>query len=109
MALVAYGLAGLLGLAAALSMFPAWALVGGLPTGRPPRADFAQHVVGQLYFVGAGWHWPLLVDRRLDDGFGGTNIAFTDSIPLVAIVLKLLHPLCPGVRQSISLYQAAAW
>ena len=106
---LAYPFALLLGVATVAGVFPRWALLGQLPAGLPPRDDFIQHVVGQLYFLSQPWHWPLLVDRRLDTPAGGVNIAFTDSIPLVAVLGKLLHPLLPGIRQYVTLYQVLAW
>ncbi len=106
---VQYAAAALVGLIGVWSVFPAWALLGHLPTGEPTSADFEQHVVGQLYFLAQRWSWPLLVAKTLNQPAGGTNIALTDSIPLLAIAAKLLQPLLPGVRQWISIDQAAAW
>ncbi len=106
---VAYGAALLIGLAVAASVFPAWAWLGRLPPTVPDVVDFAQHVIGQRYFLQQPWSWPLLVVQRLDATHGGTNIAFTDSIPLFAILAKLVQPIAPWLRQSVTIYQVLAW
>ena len=110
-----YGAAFAIGVLLTVRTFPHWALIGGLPPGAPPRADFAQHVIGQLYFLSQPWDFSLprlLLDRALGPP-PGANIALTDSIPLLAILAKLARPLlppvAPPVAQVITLYQAAAW
>lgn len=51
------------------------------------HGDPAQHLLGLAYFVSEPWQWP--PGRLL--GFGGeTSVVFTDSIPLLALLLKLL-------------------
>jgi hypothetical protein len=64
------------------------------PVHAPAAADVAQHIIGQRYFMSDDWHWPLLKTTLLDTPTG-VNIAFTDSIPLVALLGKVLHPLLP--------------
>ena len=97
-----------------LRVFPHWALTGGLPPGAPPRPDFAQHVIGQLYFFAQPWNFSvgslrgLLVARGLDAP-DGLNIALTDSIPMLSLLAKLLRPVLPPFEQTITLFQAAAW
>lgn len=56
--------------------------------------DVAMNVVGQRYFVGDAWHWPIFVTTLLEPP-QGVNIALTDSIPLAALAAKLLSPLLP--------------
>ena len=111
-ALAGYLTALAIGLALVLWVFPRWALVGGLPPRAPPRPDFAQHVLGQLYFFSQPWSFEapgrFLVDRRLGAPWGA-SIALTDSMPLVTVLAKLLHPVLPPFEQTISIYQAAAW
>ena len=109
--IVAYLIALLIGLAMTLRVFPHWALTGGLPPGAPPVPDFAQHAMGQIYFFAQPWQssfQSLLVARQLDAP-NGVNIALTDSIPLLALLSKLLRPLLPPFDQTITLYQAVAW
>ena len=58
--------------------------------------DEAVSGVGQRYFLGAPWHWPLLVVPALAWP-GGTNVALTDSIPLALLLLKPVRALLdPG-------------
>ena len=112
--LAAYLTALLIGSVFVLRVFPHWALTGGLPPGAPPRPDFAQHVIGQLYFFAQPWNFSvgslrgLLVARGLDAP-DGLNIALTDSIPMLSLLAKLLRPVLPPFEQTITLFQAAAW
>ncbi len=107
-AALSYTLAGAIGIWAALAAFPRRDLLGRLPPGLPAGADGLQHIAGQLYFLAEPWHWPLLMVHRLD-GPHGVNIGLTDSIPLVAVLLKLLHPILPGVQQGIGPWLGLAW
>lgn len=52
------------------------------------HGDPAQHHIGSVFFRAEPWHWP----PGLMTGFGEspTSVVFTDSIPLVAILIKLL-------------------
>ena len=110
----AYCTALLVGLLLVAEIFPGWALRGALPVGAPPRPDFGKDVIGQLYFFSEPWpSWSppqslgrLLTDFKLEHG---ANIAFTDSIPLLAVLAKLWHPILPPFAQTVTLYQAAAW
>ncbi len=88
--------------------FPLWAVLGLPPPGAPASPDFAQHVVGQRYFLQEGWHWPLLVAQRLDAPHG-TNIALTDSLPLLALVLKPFAALLPSGFQAVTVWLAISW
>ncbi len=50
--------------------------------------DAASSVAGWLFFAREAWQWPLLVAKGL--GYpDGTLIAFTDSVPIAAIMAKL--------------------
>lgn len=107
-ALLAYALAILLGLGLTLCVFPAGFL---FPTGGdsgPFTADFAQHVIGQRYFIADAWRWPLLSTPNLNAP-EGINIGLTDSIPIMAVVLKLLAPVLPPNFQGISLWYGLCW
>ena len=96
------------GLLAAVLIFPSWALLGRLPAGAPLGADFATHVIGQRYFFAEPWHWPPLVADKLERPYG-VNIAFTDSIPLAAVIAKLLRPILLPFDQVITVWQALCW
>ena len=86
--------------------------VGSLFPARPIDAVFegdnAQSVIGQRYFLADGWHWPLLVVRRLAAP-GGTNVAFTDSLPLVLLPLKVFAGWLPAGFFVRNGWVAAAW
>lgn len=56
--------------------------------------DAASNVAGWLFFREDDWHFPLLHSTRLNTP-EGTSIAFTDSIPLLALLLKPLHSWLP--------------
>ena len=56
--------------------------------------DIAQHVSGWWYYARDSWHFPLLHTSRLDHP-DGVSIAFTDSIPLAALLFKSLLTLFP--------------
>ncbi len=51
------------------------------------EADIIQHYAGWCAFRNSKWHYPL---GMVDTMAAGSYISFTDSIPLVAIVSKLL-------------------
>jgi hypothetical protein len=69
-----------------------------------PVGDLAQHIIAQRYFLADAWRWPPLLAAPL--GEGGTNIAFADGIPLLALALKPLAPLLPAGFHGIGLWHA---
>ena len=56
--------------------------------------DIAQHVSGWWYYARDSWHFPLLHTTRLDHP-AGVSVAYTDSIPLLALPFKVLITLFP--------------
>ncbi len=65
--------------------------------------DKVQHFMGWEFFRYAPWHFPLGYMQAL--GYPtGTSIVYTDSIPLVAIPLKLFSPLLPRFFQYSGLW-----
>ena len=58
--------------------------------------DIAQHVSGWWYYAKDSWHFPLLHTTRLDHP-AGVSIAYTDSIPFLALPFKLLITLFPNL------------
>ncbi|MDR3538333.1 MAG: DUF6311 domain-containing protein [Acetobacteraceae bacterium] len=106
-AILTYLAATLLGVCLALYIFPIHFL---FPRGTdgPFATDFAQHVIGQRYFIADAWRWPLL-DIPILNRPDGANVGFTDSIPLLALVLKLLAPLLPAGFQGIGLWYGICW
>jgi len=107
----AYFPALIIGLSLVLFFFSRWTLTGGLPSEAPPRPDFAQHVIGQLYF--------------------SPSLGQLDCTTFLSIALFVLHPeqtapsriasrfwpsmaksfssLLPPFQQVITLYQALTW
>jgi hypothetical protein len=59
-----------------------------------PYTDVMNSVVGMRYFLQEPWHFPLLDAQGLLYPHGA-SIAFTDSIPLAALLTKALFPLWP--------------
>jgi hypothetical protein len=76
--------------ALAIVTFPLGFLDGGDAFWRYPKGDYAQHIIGGRYFIADAWRWPLLIvpDLGLPPG---TNIGLTDSIPIAALVAKLVR------------------
>ena len=50
--------------------------------------DWGQHYLGWAYYRDADWSFPL---GKMDNFYYpvGTNVGFTDSIPLLAFVFKI--------------------
>lgn len=67
--------------------------------------DAATNVAGWLFFAKDDWHFPLLHSARLNAP-EGTSIAFTDSIPLLALLLKPFHSLFPEGFHYFGLWHA---
>lgn len=59
-----------------------------------PDSDPAQHLIGARYFLADAWRWPLLDLPNLGTP-QGSNLTMTDSIPLAALLAKLLKPVLP--------------
>ncbi len=106
---VGYALALLVGLAWTWSTFPAWALRGELPPGRPVNPDLIQHVMGQRYFWHQPWHLHgLLFSWNLDAPYG-VMIGLTDSLPLVTLLLKPFIGWFPPTFQAVTPWIALCW
>jgi hypothetical protein len=62
------------------------------------QLDWRVHFLGWHFFRNEPWHWP---PGRIEGYFApaGTAVGFTDSIPLVAFLLKPFSPLLPGTFQ----------
>lgn len=106
----AYAVAALLGAALALALLPPEFL---LPeAGRPwkPVGDAAQHIVAQRYVLrDPAWHWPPPMAPSLGTAEGGTNIAFADGIPLLALLLKAVAAWLPPGFHGIGLWYGLAF
>ena len=67
------------------------------------RHDWGQHYLGWAFFRNEPWYFPLGTIKDFVYPVS-TNIGFTDSIPLLAIPLKLLSPFLPDDFQYIGLW-----
>lgn len=61
------------------------------------QGDAAQHYLGSVYFLNEPWQWPPGLISRF--GQAPTSVVFTDAIPLVAFLAKLL-----GVNAGLQYY-----
>ncbi len=62
------------------------------------EGDLQQHYLGWEFFRNEPWAFPLGKIQNWGYPFG-TTVAFTDSIPLLAIFFKLLNPVLPNQFQ----------
>lgn len=99
---VAYALAALISTIYTASLFSVDYLLG--KSGFFEIGDAAQHVSGWLFFSIDEWRFPLLWTTRLNHP-EGTSIAFTDSIPIAALVLKTGVHLLPERFNYLGIWQ----
>jgi len=92
--------------AAAIFGFIWYLLLGGLPSLNPNNlswvlgGDWRQHLLGWFFFRSEPWTFPLGALKTLAYPIG-TNIGFTDSNPLVSILLKPFAAWLPAEFQFI--------
>lgn len=74
------------------------------------HGDPAQHYLGSVFFLGEPWRWPPGLITRF--GEANTSVVFTDALPLVALLAKLLQ-VPPGVQYfglwMVLCHALAAW
>jgi hypothetical protein len=83
--------AALLALGFALWLYKYPMLRGTAPFWWREDADITQYLAGFNAFVHEPWHWPLLRIESLNTP-EGTLATFLDTIPLYAMLLKVVHP-----------------
>lgn len=105
---LSYASALLIGVVLCLIVFPAGFVLPSAPMARALEGDFAQHVVGQRYFVADAWRWPLLQAGNLNAP-DGVSIAFTDSLPLMSLVLKAFSFALPPGFHGFGVWYVLAW
>ncbi len=105
---LSYPVALVLGLAFTVWLFPPSSVWPQAPLHVALLGDEAVFAVGQRYFLGEGWGWPLLQANRLAAP-SGTNIAMTDSIPLAMLVAKLVRAWLPPGFFLTTGWVAIAW
>ncbi len=104
-----YLLALLLGVAVTAYMLPWRAIFATDIRVRPVYGmDAAMNVVGQRYFTKDSWRWPPLLVKTLGAP-EGTNVGFTDGIPLIELLVKLLRHILPPDFHSVYLWLAICW
>src|SRR5579871_5304349 len=67
------------------------------------KTDWNTHYLGWFFYRNEPWHFPL---GRVTNYFYplGTNVGFTDSIPLLAIFFKIFSPVLPADFQYFGLW-----
>jgi hypothetical protein len=70
--------------------------------------DSGQHVSGWLFYARDSWHFPLLKTTQLNYP-EGVSIAFTDSIPLAALLFKPFVAWLPEGFQYIGLWHGVVY
>lgn len=65
------------------------------------RSDQPTSIIGLAYYLQDSWHWPITVTKNLMYPVG-TSVVYTDSWPLLCIILKILR-VKPFVLHSIAL------
>jgi hypothetical protein len=68
------------------------------------QLDWRIHFLGWHFFRGEPWHWPPGVIEGYAHAPDGTAIGFTDSIPLVAFVLKPIANFLPMPFQYLGVW-----
>jgi hypothetical protein len=101
-------LAGLFGLWWFGQLAGRWDVLLPSNTGWLMVADWGAHQMGWSFFRNDAWSWPLGHYTSLLHPIGST-VGFSDSIPIVAIVAKLLSPILPAQFQYFGLWLAACF
>lgn len=65
--------------------------------------DWGQHYLGWAYFRSEPWHFPLGHIQNFNYP-AGTNVGYTDSIPLLAIFFKIFSFLLPPTFQYLGIW-----
>lgn len=65
--------------------------------------DIIQSYGGWMYFRHAPWTMPLGVANNISQPIG-MSVAFTDSIPLLTVILKIFNPILPATFQYFGWY-----
>ncbi|MCS7001348.1 MAG: DUF6311 domain-containing protein [Dehalococcoidia bacterium] len=100
-------LGGGIGFAVGLWVLGPW-LLDPTATAWMAIGDRLQHYVGWVAFRDAPWSWPIgHIDRIIHPT--GAMIAYTDSIPIVATVFKIVEPLLPEQFQYFGWWLFAAY
>ena len=65
--------------------------------------DLSQHYVGSLLYRTGGWHFPFgLTDNSFYPYLA--SVIYTDSIPILSLIIKILSPILPETFQLFGFY-----
>jgi hypothetical protein len=106
--LLAYGAAATIGLWFTAWIFSTALLFNGAVPDTLLYGDVGKDVLGQRAYFVDGWHWPLLRTTMLEWP-AGVSIAMSDSIPLIALPLKLISFLLPKDFSAMFMWLAFAY
>jgi hypothetical protein len=90
----AYALAALLGLASYVITYGFGHMIGTSSYWDLPQWDSRAYLIGYRYFLHEPWHWPLFVVHTMNVPYP-KSIAFSDSIPLFALINKAIATVIP--------------
>lgn len=102
------------GLAAGAALGLAWwifgldFLLGTSEFWNMPPGDMSQHLIGYLFYIQDHFRFPLFYVPDLGYPEGG-NIIFTDSIPIAALVTKILRSVLPNHFHYFGLWYALVY
>jgi hypothetical protein len=108
-----YAVAGAIGLLAFMIVFGPGHLVGTSSHWDMPLQDSRAYLMGYRYFLHEPWHWPVFVTHTMNVPYT-KSIAFTDSIPLWALINKSIATVVPPwgtftERAYLGLWYGVVW
>lgn len=106
--LVCYASAALVALILALTTFGPGYAFGTSPVWEYPEGDVKVNLIGWYHFLAEPWTFPLGLSRQMGPP-QGLCIAFTDSLPLIALPAKLVAPLVPDALRPTLLHFFGPW
>ena len=86
-----------------------WRLVSPMEIDWAMKFDWRIHFLGWHIFRGEPWAWPPGTLVGYYHAPAGTSIGYTDSLPLVAFLLKPISPLLPMPFQYLGLWLTACF
>ena len=94
-----------IGLAVALYLVPTSAILATDRFTNPIEGDWGINAIGQRYYLADSWRGHVLIAKNLVPP-NGTNVAFMDSIPLLAVPMKVVRRFLPAGYHSVFLWLA---
>ncbi|MGH8222267.1 MAG: DUF6311 domain-containing protein [Woeseiaceae bacterium] len=105
---VLYGISALLGLATVALLFDFDFLLGTSAYWQNIVGDAANHVAGYYYYVQDDWRYPIFFTKNL--GYPeGASIIFTDSVPVLSLLVKSLREVLPDGFNVFGMWLAACY